>query len=266
MKRIYDETVNNCRLMIGEVGGGYRGVIWKDGKQHFTQEARDLEVLKATLRNEAGRFHPDYFGIDGAKARFREFFPKGFSDSDYKRKERDYKDKAREALTKAAPFEVALEADADIASACKKGTRTNLLSRFEAARLNEVLDSADGPAFIRASAAFTRSPDQAGLLAMEKAIAPHGRASWPLVTYFPYMWDPMQHMFLKPNATVDFASRTGKLFASAYDPALDIGIYDALLDLAAETEGEIGDMHPVDRIDLQSFIWVVGSYTDEDLP
>ena len=32
------------------------------------------------------------------------------------------------------------------------------------------------------------------------------------------------------------------------------------------TEREIQDLMPRDRIDVQSFIWVVGEYRDEQLP
>lgn len=41
-------------------------------------------------------------------------------------------------------------------------------------------------------------------------------------------------------------------------------VYESLLDLAAATERELGDMNPVDRIDIQSFIWVVGQNSAED--
>jgi hypothetical protein len=34
------------------------------------------------------------------------------------------------------------------------------------------------------------------------------------------------------------------------------------LDLVAKTETELTDLKPRDRIDLQSFIWVVGDYQD----
>lgn len=264
IRRIYDEKIGECQVVIAEKDSSYSGVVLKDGKQDLALDGEELEPLKSILRNHAGKLHPDYFGMDGAKARFLKFFPGGFADSRYKRKERDYKDQARESLANAASLEIAIEADAEISEACKKGTRTNLLSRFEAARLSELLDSDDGPAFVRAAASFTSKANQSDLLRMARAIAPHGHASWPLVTYLPYLWDPARHMFLKPNATVDFASRTGKDFASVYDPSLEIEVYNALIDLAAETEAEIAAMNPVDRIDIQSFIWVVGSYTDAD--
>src|SRR5690606_18936152 len=113
-------------------------------------------------------------------------------------------------------------------------------------------------------AAFTKEPLQRSLDAMIAAIAPHGAATWPLLTYLPYLWEPDRHMFLKPEATTDFATRVGHQFAREYDPERRLDVYEALLGLAAWTEQHIADLRPADRIDVQSFIWVVGSYTDAD--
>jgi hypothetical protein len=70
-------------------------------------------------------------------------------------------------------------------------------------------------------------------------------------------------MFLKPEATKDFAVRVGHRFASDYEPALDIAVYDSLLNLADRTAAELSDLKPRDRIDVQSFIWVVGNYKED---
>jgi len=45
-----------------------------------------------------------------------------------------------------------------------------------------------------------------------------------------------------------------------------MAMYDSLLDLAKRTEQAIADLHPHDRIDVQSFIWVVRAYTEANLP
>ena len=70
-------------------------------------------------------------------------------------------------------------------------------------------------------------------------------------------------MFLKPEVTGDFAVRVGHRFASDYEPGLNIAVYDSLLDLAARTSAELADLNPRDRIDVQSFIWVIGAYREE---
>ena len=73
-------------------------------------------------------------------------------------------------------------------------------------------------------------------------------------------------MFLKPEVTKDFAARVGHRFASEYDPRLDAAVYESLLDLTARTATELADLKPRDRIDVQSFIWVIGGYKDDKEP
>jgi hypothetical protein len=98
---------------------------------------------------------------------------------------------------------------------------------------------------------------------MESSLKPHDNAKWTVVTYLPFLWRPEEHMFLKPEVTKDFAARVGHRFASDYEFRLDVGVYDSLLDLASKTAHELADLQPRDRIDVQSFIWVVGDYKDE---
>lgn len=69
-------------------------------------------------------------------------------------------------------------------------------------------------------------------------------------------------MFLKPEVTKDFAARVGHRFASDYEPRLSVDVYRSLLDLVSNMEEELADLHPRDRIDIQSFIWVVGDYKE----
>jgi hypothetical protein len=78
----------------------------------------------------------------------------------------------------------------------------------------------------------------------------YDNAKWPVATYLPFLWQPDRHMFLKPTVTKDFATRVGHRFASDYDSTLTINVVQSL--------------KPRDRIDIQSFIWVVGGYHDDD--
>ena len=70
-------------------------------------------------------------------------------------------------------------------------------------------------------------------------------------------------MFLKPEVTKDFAARVGHRFASDYQPRLEIAVYESLLDLVSKTADELAELNPRDRIDVQSFIWVVGDYKED---
>ena len=64
----------------------------------------------------------------------------------------------------------------------------------------------------------------------------------------------------------DFAARVGHRFASDYEPRLKLDVYQSLLDLVSETEHELVDLEPRDRVDVQSFIWVVGDYKEGTEP
>lgn len=261
-----DEKVGDCIIRIRSVGGVYRGVVIREGKITSTFEDDDEGRLCAQLRNEAGKLHPNYFGIDGAIARFIHFFPGGFKDRAFDLSERQYKQQARERLDGALSLPAAVDATAEDALAVRPAFNTNILSRFELARMHELLGSQDGAPFVRGAAIFALGDHAAGLSSMVAAIKPHGRHSWPMMTYLPNLWCPHEHMFLKPNATLDFAQRIGHRFQYDYSPDPDPAVYQSLLDLVSTTEAAISSLSPNDRIDVQSFIWVVGDYTDAELP
>ncbi len=51
-------------------------------------------------------------------------------------------------------------------------------------------------------------------------------------------------------------------FARAYGAGFEPKVYDSLLDMVGETELASEGLAPRDRIDLQSFVWVVGAYDE----
>jgi hypothetical protein len=119
-----------------------------------------------------------------------------------------------------------------------------------------------GDEFIHAMARFTQGEGKLALLDMEHALKSHDSAKWTVATYLPFLWRPEAHMFLKPEVTKDFAARVGHRFAMDYEARLDFGVYESLLDLASKTTAELRELKPRDRIDVQSFIWVVGDYKE----
>lgn len=245
--------------------GGFDGVVILNGKRGEILHHAEEERLIARLRNEAGRLHPDYFGFDGAISRFRHFFPDGFQSSANDENERGYKVRASEKLRSALSVDQAAVADSDEGvRVMSAGIQTNLLSQFEAARLNDTLRGGTSRQFLRGAAAFTQGNYDVGLGEMINAVKPHGRISWPIVTYLPFLWDYQHHMFLKPTVTVDFAQRVGHSFQHEYAAEPTSGTYLSLLDLVATTRAEISMLGPNDNIDIQSFIWVVGAYPKED--
>jgi hypothetical protein len=101
---------------------------------------------------------------------------------------------------------------------------------------------------------------------MARALTAEDVAKWTVVTYLPFLWRPEEHMFLKPEATRDFADRVGHPFAHEYASEIAEATYRGLRNLVRETRDQIADLEPADSIDLQSFIWVVGKYKEAGAP
>lgn len=261
-EKIREATAGDATLRLFKVDRGYKGAVIL-GKTMVVVEGTDLDDVWRRMHDEAGKANPKYFGFDGARNRFLHFFPNGFHAADYAERERDYKIAAKSKLDSTAPIEDAATGGGFGEAILAVFRATNLLSPFEKTRLQDVLRGQNADPFIQAAASFTLGGGKPTLLDMERALKPHDNVKWTVVTYLPYLWRPEAHMFLKPEVTKDFAARVGHPFASVYEPRLNIAVYDSLLDLAAKAASELADLKPQDRIDVQSFIWVVGGYKDD---
>ncbi len=258
------ETVRTAKLgktelRLAQKGGRFFGLA--DGK--ICVEGDDADDVWRRLHDEAGKSNPKYFGFDGARARFLRFFPNGFHSAGYASAERDYKVAAKQRLDDTAPLDKAVSSSGLGEAILAVFRATNLLSPFEKVRLQDVLRGPAADEFIRAAARFTLGEGKPALLQMERALKPHDNAKWTVATYLPFLWRPEEHMFLKPEVTKDFAASVGHRFASDYEPRLDYGVYESLLDLVSKTAAELAELKPRDRIDVQSFIWVVGDYKED---
>jgi hypothetical protein len=223
-------------------------------------EGEDADDVWRRLHDEAAKKNPKYFGYDDARIRFLSYFPGGFYSTEYESAERNYKLDAKTRLDSEAPVDRAAEEGGFGEAVLSVFQDTNLLSRFEKPRLTEALRGPSADAFIRGAALFALGDLKNGLLTMQRALKPHRVANWAAVTYLPFLWRPEQHMFLKPEVTQDFAARVGHRFAFDYASDLDVAVYGSLLDLIARTTAELAELRPRDRIDVQSFIWVIGGY------
>jgi hypothetical protein len=237
-----------------------------DGVRKAQIEGDVADDVWRRLHDEAGKANPKYFGFDGARARFLRFFPNGFQSADYGHWERNYKIDAKSKLDLSAPLAQAATGSGFGEGVLSVFRVTNLLSPFEKARLQDILRGPSADRFIRAAARFTMGEMKSALLEMERLLKPHDSTKWTVVTYLPFLWWPETHMFLKPEVTKDFAARVGHRFASDYEPRLDIGVYESLLDLVEKTADELAELQPRDRIDVQSFIWVVSEYEETEKP
>lgn len=267
MKTLKETKLAKTLLRLVDTGKTFVGVAVVDGAVKLQVEGATADEAWRRLHDEVSKVNPNYVGFDGARNRFLRFFPGGFHSSEYEEKERGYKVAAKAKLDREAPVERAVTGHGFGEAILSVFRATNLLSLYEKTRLQEVLRGPGADRFVQAAARFALGETTPALLDMERALKPHENAKWTVVTYLPFLWRPETHMFLKPEATKDFAVRVGHRFASDYEPRLAMPVYQSLLDLASTTAAELTELMPRDRIDVQSFIWVVGAYEDgKELP
>jgi hypothetical protein len=274
LKTIKTGRLGKVELRLVDKDGALHGLADENGKRivHVTGETGETaDKVWMRLQDEVEKKSVNYFGYDGARARFLKYFPGGFASDAYVGDgdprgtgERAYKLRAKALLEDIAPLDAAATGSGYGAAVRRVFQATNLLSPFEKPRIGDVLKGPNADAFVRGAARFTLGDEKAGLAEMEKAAKVDGAAKWTVATYLPFLWRPDLHVFLKPEVTKDYAARVGHQFGDVYEPALRPEVYESLRDLYAQTGAAIADLGPRDNIDLQSFIWVVGEYTGEE--
>lgn len=206
-----------------------------------------------------------------ARREFLRHFPAGFHDDHYLAWERDYKVAAHErwqAELGRDVLEQLLDAgdhQAIAARAVKIEARTNLLFSFEKMALRDAVRAPAGARrfalglhdFLHGDGApqdrFERWIDAvAGLPRKQTRVL-----TWPVVTVLGMIAAPTEHIFLKPTVTRLAATTYGFPFAYRSRPSWET--YASLLAFAARVRRDTRDLRPRDMIDLQSFIWVLGS-------
>jgi hypothetical protein len=263
MKTVRTAKLGKLELRLVEKDKRFFGVVLDGGTPRAPIEGDSADDVWRRLHDEAAKSGSKYVGFDGARNRFLHFFPNGFQSDGYAKQERDYKVAAKSKLDSTVPVKQATTGAGFGEPILAVFRATNLLSPFEKTRMQGVLRGPAADAFVQAAARFTLGEGKPALLEMERVLKPHDNAKWTVATYLPFLWRPDQHMFLKPDVTNDFAARVGHRLSLDYEARLDLAVYESLLDLVDQTEKELADLKPRDRIDVQSFIWIVGNYSTE---
>jgi hypothetical protein len=205
------------------------------------------------------------------RKKFLYYFKKGYSDPTYILWERQYKLDAhfqfQQALSK-REYERLLLAKkySEIAlMAVRVESRTNLLFSFEKMALRDAVKPANGAkAFAHGlyEYIYGRKSLQQRFNDFSEVISGLPRKqtrvhTWPLQTVFGFIANPQEHIFLKPRVTQIAAKKYG--FDFQYRSRPNWESYKSLLDFAEQVRRDTNDLKPQDYIDLQSFIWVMGS-------
>jgi len=205
------------------------------------------------------------------RKKFLKFFPKGFYDQKYIDWERGYKWEAHEEWNRAlnqAQFRKLLQQKEyrEIAArAVRIESRTNLLFSFEKMALRDGVKSLIGAKQFAVglfeflySTRTLKSRFERWIEVVASLPRKQTRVlTWPILTVFGFIASPQEHIFLKPNVTKKAAEEYGFEFHYASKPSWEV--YSNYLEFAAQINSELRDMKPQDMIDLQSFMWVLGS-------
>jgi hypothetical protein len=205
------------------------------------------------------------------RRKFLRHFADGFRDTTYFDWERGYKEKAHARWNELlAPRElralVRAKKYGEVAHrAVSIEARTNLLFSFEKMALRDALRTADGARDFseglldlvdgkrNLSSRFERWIGSVAKLPRRQTRV----LTWPIVTVFGFLARPDEQIFLKPTVTRRAAEAYEFDFAYASRP--NWNTYENMLAFAALLRRDLRDLRPRDMIDLQSFIWVLGS-------
>jgi len=203
--------------------------------------------------------------------KFLYYFRKSFDDPKYMSWERQYKEAAHqqfqddlnksafESLLKDKKFESIAE------RAVKIESRTNLLFSFEKMALRDAVKSPDSAKTFATGLFDYIYGDKSLQVRFETFVTevqklPRKQTrvlTWPLVTVFGFIANPKEHIFLKPMVTKIAARKYDYPFN--YQTKPNWNTYQSLLQFADIVRKDTISYRPKDFIDLQSFIWVLGS-------
>jgi hypothetical protein len=222
---------------------------------------KSLFKSKTKLPKEAAR----------CRKKFLHYFPKGFADQTYKEWERNYKIDAhfkfQEELNREA-FEKLLNQgkyDEIAQKAVRIETKTNLLFSFEKMALRDAVKPGEGAQafamglfdYVYGSGDLRKRFESFTAIIAELPRKQTRVLTWPLSTVFGFLGNPQEHIFLKPRVTQLAAKEYG--FDFQYKSKPNWETYQSMLDFAERVKQDNADLKPQDYIDLQSFIWVLGS-------
>ncbi|MDP1818531.1 MAG: hypothetical protein Q8K58_01385 [Acidimicrobiales bacterium] len=216
-----------------------------------------------------------------ARATFLGVFAGGFADERYLAWERDYKVEAHRLWVDRIGGKTAFRAQLDAgrhdevaATVVRIESGRALLFSFEKMALRDaVVRSPEGAAaFTEGLYDWLHGPDgePARFERWTEVVAALPRrqtrvATWPVVTVFGSIARPKVHLFLKPRTIRRAAEAYG--FPLEYSSTPSWSTYASLLELARTVRTDLTDLAPRDQIDVQSFLWVLGSdeYADQRL-
>lgn len=236
-----------------------------DGVEVSRVEGNIQKEVETDIKQVLAPLSSKFVSFESAINLFKRAFPDGFGSSFFEKYE-DYDKRTASTFVREALGQEKLKkllADGDHAAISKLAkqaiSKTNVASPFEIMKFGDFLKlPANSEAFAPGlyDLLYGDNFDQS-FEAVTKILEKGQAAKWPIITYFPFMANPTKHMLLKPTVTQECALRLG--FAFDYNSRPNIETYRSLLGLTDHIRKGIAALEPRDNIDIQSFLYVVGS-------
>ena len=218
-----------------------------------------------TFSERAGK-SKKHKSLPEARFEFLEIFSDGFEDVAYIDVERAYKVDARELFLNLLSKEELSkllglgEAEEIVRRALQVANKTNLIFPNEKMALKDGLKQAESAqAFSQAlfDLLYAEGEYRVRFEEFAECLGKINAAKWPIMTYFPFLASPEEHMFLKPEITKHAAELTKAELN--YKPELNWLTYSCLLEFSKYLHAELikMEMSPRDMIDVQSFMWCI---------
>jgi len=203
--------------------------------------------------------------------KFLHYFKKGYGDPKYLNWERQYKLDAhfqfRQVLNREAYAGLleAKEYEKIALLAARIESKTNLLFSFEKMALRDAVKTPIGAKSFAVGLfnyLYGEDPLQIRFENFATVVSELPRKqtrvlTWPLLTVFGFIGNPDEHIFLKPRVT-QIAAEKYK-FDFYYKSRPNWETYQSLFEFAELIREDTREYYPRDYIDMQSFIWVMGS-------
>lgn len=194
---------------------------------------------------------------------FLKNYENGFDGIEYKNKEREYKDKAKnlanELLSKST-FENLL-AENDFEEITKRALK--LINSTNLIFPNEKMSLKDGLAVDEKKEEFSKllfqllynTDEESSFNSFCIFLESINSDKWTIVSYFQFFIHSDNHIFIKPSITQSIAEIAA--YNIEYTPKLNWNTYSKVQKFANYLKNNIESLNPKDMIDVQSFIWCV---------
>jgi hypothetical protein len=261
---VVSESAKKTEVLFEKAGRKKLSNVVADLEELHESEILPDSPLRDKLRwREVEKRKEFTASFDAMISEFTALFPEGFSDGSYLASEREYKEaavkKAREVLAREHLSVLMDNSNYDeiFRLARMVVSRTNLIFTFEQIKFGALPEIAHKTFasllfdLLHRGEDYPRSVEHFG-----DFLSQYDAAKWTIATYFGFICDPQNRVFVKPKAVQHAAKALHRDLQ--YDSHPNANTYSGIVHLYREVKQclEEKGFKPRDMIDVQGFLWI----------